>query len=83
MKWVVYILECSDSSLYTGMTNDLERRLDAHRSGRGANYTKHRSPLRVRYVEYRRTKSDIPIRSQIETYYWLKRRLDTQLGLSQ
>ena len=57
MKWVVYILECSDSSLYTGMTNDLERRLEAHKSNRGAKYTKYRSPLRVRYVEYRRTKS--------------------------
>lgn len=57
MKWVVYILECSDKSLYTGITNDLERRLEEHRSGRGAKYTKHRSPLRVRYTEHRRNKS--------------------------
>ena len=56
MKWVVYILECSDNSLYTGITNDLERRLKDHRTGRGAKYTKHRTPLRVRYTEYRRTK---------------------------
>jgi putative endonuclease len=53
MKWVVYVLECSDNSLYTGITNDLERRLKEHRTGRGAKYTKHRSPLRARYTEYR------------------------------
>ena len=62
MKWVVYILECSDNSLYTGITNDLERRLEEHRTGRGAKYTKHRSPLRVRYTEYRGTKSAALIR---------------------
>jgi predicted GIY-YIG superfamily endonuclease len=57
MKWLVYILECSDNSLYTGITNNLERRLEEHRAGRGAKYTKHRSPLRVRYTELRRNKS--------------------------
>lgn len=56
MKWIVYILECSDTSLYTGITNDLERRLEEHRRGRGSKYTKHRSPLRVRYTEYQNTK---------------------------
>ena len=57
MKWVVYILECSDNSLYTGITNDMERRLKEHGTGRGAKYTKHRRPLRVRYAEYQGTKS--------------------------
>jgi putative endonuclease len=57
MKWIVYILECSDSSLYTGITNDMERRLEEHGTGKGAKYTKHRRPLRVRYTEYRGTKS--------------------------
>ena len=57
MKWTVYILECSDTSLYTGITIHLERRLEEHRTGRGAQYTKHRSPLKVRYTEHRRTKS--------------------------
>ena len=57
MKWTVYILECSDASLYTGITIDLERRLEEHRTGRGAKYTKHRSPLRVRYTEYQDNKS--------------------------
>jgi putative endonuclease len=57
MTWIVYILECSDNSLYTGITIDLKRRLEEHRTGRGAKYTKHRSPLQVRYTEHRRTKS--------------------------
>ena len=57
MKWIVYILECSDNSLYTGITNDMERRLEEHSTGRGAKYTKHRRPLRVRYTEYQGTKS--------------------------
>jgi putative endonuclease len=40
-----------------GITNNLERRLEEHRTGRGAKYTKHRSPLRVRYTEYRGSKN--------------------------
>ncbi|MGA6826919.1 GIY-YIG nuclease family protein [Nitrospira sp. NS4] len=51
MKWVVYILECKDKSLYTGITNDLERRLEEHNKGTGAKYTKTRRPSRLRYTE--------------------------------
>lgn len=51
MTWIVYILECADGSLYTGITNDLERRMRAHASGRGAKYTKRRGPFLVRYTE--------------------------------
>ena len=46
----VYLLHCSDSSLYCGWTFDLERRLDAHRAGRGARYTRSRRPLEVAAV---------------------------------
>ena len=51
-QWVLYILECKNGSLYTGITNDLDRRLAAHRSGKGAKYTKGRGPLTLRYVEH-------------------------------
>ena len=51
MTWIVYILECADGSLYTGITNDLERRMRAHASGKGAKYTKRRGPFTVRYTE--------------------------------
>lgn len=50
-QWVLYILECKDGTLYTGITDDLERRLAAHRAGKGAKYTRGRSPLTLRYVE--------------------------------
>jgi putative endonuclease len=51
MTWIVYILECADGSLYTGITNDLERRMRSHTSGKGAKYTKRRGPFTVRYTE--------------------------------
>ncbi len=51
MPWIVYILECADGSLYTGITNHLERRMKAHTNGKGAKYTKHRGPFTVRYTE--------------------------------
>lgn len=51
MPWTVYILRCGDGTLYTGVTNDLERRLAAHRDGRGAAYTRGRGPFEVAYRE--------------------------------
>ena len=50
-QWVVYILECKDGTLYTGITDCLRQRLAAHRSGKGAKYTKGRGPLILRYLE--------------------------------
>jgi putative endonuclease len=49
--WLVYIVECADRSLYTGITNDLDQRMAAHRAGKGAKYTKPRRPLTLRYAE--------------------------------
>lgn len=54
--WYVYILRCKDGSLYTGMTDDVKKRLAAHRSGKGAKYTKGRGPLTLHYVEVCETK---------------------------
>ena len=51
MDWTVYILRCADGTLYTGITNDLERRLAEHNAGKGAKYTKGRGPLRLVYQE--------------------------------
>ena len=50
-QWVLYVLECKDGTLYTGVTDDLERRLAVHRAGKGAKYTRGRAPLILRYVE--------------------------------
>ncbi len=57
MNWVVYILECADGSLYTGITNDLESRIAAHESGKGAKYTKGRGPFTLLYQEDCETRS--------------------------
>jgi len=51
MLWVVYILKCADGSLYTGVTNNLKKRVLAHQEGKGAKYTKGRLPLKVIYHE--------------------------------
>lgn len=47
----VYILKCSDGSLYTGWTNNLEKRLKVHNTGKGAKYTRSRLPLELIYYE--------------------------------
>lgn len=46
--WYVYILECNDGTLYTGITNDLEKRILTHNKGKGAKYTKTRLPVKLR-----------------------------------
>ena len=51
MDWTVYILKCSDGTLYTGITNDLERRMAEHNAGQGAKYTMGRGPLQLVYQE--------------------------------
>jgi pyrroline-5-carboxylate reductase len=49
--WYVYLLRCGDGTLYAGATNDMEARLAAHRSGKGARYTRGRGPLAVVHCE--------------------------------
>lgn len=51
MSYTLYILRCGDGTLYTGITNDLPRRLSAHRAGTGAKYTRGRGPLELVYQE--------------------------------
>ncbi len=46
-----YIIKCADSTLYTGWTNDLDKRIKAHNSGKGAKYTKTRRPVKLVYYE--------------------------------
>ena len=50
-NWYLYILRCGDGTLYTGITNDVEKRLAAHRAGKGAKYTRGRGPLELVYRE--------------------------------
>jgi len=46
-NWVVYLVRCSDNSLYCGVSNDVHRRLKEHNSGRGARYTRSRRPVEL------------------------------------
>lgn len=58
MTAYTYILRCADGTLYTGWTNDIEKRLEAHNSGRGAKYTKTRRPVEMVYFEQYETKEE-------------------------
>ncbi|MDR3546926.1 MAG: GIY-YIG nuclease family protein [Candidatus Pacebacteria bacterium] len=70
MSYFLYILECADTTLYTGSTNDLERRLQQHNhSKRGARYTKARRPVRLLYTEEFPTRGDA-LRRESEIKSW-------------
>src|SRR5579859_5637685 len=67
LSWVIYLLECSDGSYYTGITDNLEDRLERHSTGRGARYTKIRLPIKLKLT--------IPAKNQSEAVLkekWLK-----------
>ena len=49
--WKLYMLRCGDGTLYTGITTDVQARLETHRSGKGAKYTRGRGPLELVYSE--------------------------------
>ena len=56
-RWLVYLLRCSDGSLYTGITNDLPKRLKAHATGKASRYTRSRLPVKLAYSEPQKSKS--------------------------
>jgi putative endonuclease len=55
--WTVYILKCADESLYTGITNDLDKRFAQHSAGTGAKYTRGRGPLEIIFTEVQKDRS--------------------------
>ena len=60
MKWKLYVLECSDGSLYTGITTDTSRRLDEHNcSTRGAKYTRSRRPVKMIWTKAFKSRSAV------------------------
>lgn len=56
--YYVYILICRDGTLYTGSTNDIKKRLEAHNAGKGAKYTRGRLPVMLKYSESFATKGE-------------------------
>ena len=62
MSWQVYIILCSDNSLYTGITTNIERRFRQHADGRGAKYFRGRQPVKVVLLEGGHTRSSAGMR---------------------
>lgn len=58
MKFFTYILECSDKTLYTGFTNNLEKRIETHNAKKWAKYTRGRTPVSLKYFEIFETKKE-------------------------
>jgi putative endonuclease len=58
IRWFVYILRCADQTLYTGITNDIERRVSEHNRGAGAKYTRGRTPVELVFVESTSNRSE-------------------------
>jgi putative endonuclease len=67
-RWFAYFVRCADGSLYAGITNDLDKRVKAHATGRGAKYTRGRGPLTLLHHEPARTRS-----AALKREYQLKR----------
>ena len=72
MAWYVYMLLCGDGTLYTGMTDDVPRRLRAHQSGRGAKYTRGRGPLTLVYTQEQPSRS-AALGNQYAQFFWEQR----------
>ena len=69
MPWHIYIVRCKDDKLYTGITNNIERRLKQHNSGNGCRFTKYRIPVTLLFTQKARTRSAALKReAQIKSY---------------
>jgi putative endonuclease len=75
----VYLLECADGSIYTGITTDVVRRLKEHKQGRGAHYTKARKAVKIIYSEKAKDRSTAQKR-EAKIKSWKR---DRKLGLIQ
>ena len=71
--WFVYILLCEDNSLYTGSTNNLEKRFLDHKNGKGGKYTRSHKPLKLIYTEEFKTRSE-SLKREIEIKSWSRER---------
>lgn len=67
--WYTYILKCANDSFYTGITNDLQKRLDAHNSGKGAKYTRANKPCELVWHMEHPTKEDA-----LKTEWYIKQK---------
>lgn len=78
--WFVYVLLCKDKSLYTGISNNLEKRLSDHINGKGGHYTKSHKPIKLIYSEKLTTKS-AALKRELEIKSWNRAKKIKLLGL--
>jgi predicted GIY-YIG superfamily endonuclease len=78
--WFVYILLCEDSSLYTGISKDVQKRFLEHQRGKGGNYTRSRKVLKVVYFEQLPTHSQA-LKREIEIKSWSRKEKISRLNL--
>ncbi len=71
--YFVYILKCSDGTLYTGMTTDVDRRLAQHKSGKGGNYTHAKGALKIVYSEKAQNRS-VALKREAEIKRWTRQK---------
>lgn len=79
--WFVYILLCEDTSLYTGSTNNLDKRFADHQKGKGGKYTRSHKPIKIVYLEKLESKS-LALKREIEIKSWDRQQKITRLSLT-
>ncbi len=79
--YFLYILQCSDKTLYTGITTDVARRFDEHKKGKGGHYTSSRKVLRVVYTEKHKNRS-LASKREAEIKKWSRAKKMTFIGLA-
>lgn len=80
MNFYVYILKCSDGTLYTGYTNDVQKRIEKHKLGLGAKYVRARLPIHLIYQEKFFTKSEA-MKREYQIKQWNREKKIKELGL--
>ncbi len=81
--WSLYLLECGDGSLYTGVTNNLERRLKMHAAGKASRYTRTHLPVTLRYQELCGTRTQALVREcQVKSFSKKKKEALLRGGVS-
>lgn len=78
--YFVYVLLCADGSLYTGSTNDIDKRFEAHKNGKGAAYTKSHKPVKIIYSQNFGTKGEA-LKREAEIKKWTRSMKIKSLGL--
>lgn len=71
--WFIYIILCSDNSLYTGATNNIEKRFADHKNGKGGSYTRSHKPVKIVYQEQLKTKSEA-LKREFEIKTWSRQK---------